>query len=225
MTLNIPKLQYTIPMVLSSGVPTQTFQRWWQEVADNIVTSVNGLADAVADITTLQTQMNDRITEIAAIQSDLSDQLAQIIAAQNAAAAAQTSADNAQTTASTAEKNDKISASVTSPSQVLSAFDAGSDATINLAAHTRLYGDNTTLPGIASATFTGCAYGTTYAVYYDDPTTSNTSPTYVLTTILSDAMFNRADGRHFVGQITTPIAGGGSTSGGLMPPGGGGPYP
>lgn len=141
------------------------------------------------------------------------------------AAAAQSTANTANTTANTAKKNDKISASATSPTTVLSAFDAGSSASITIAAHTRIYGDNTSVSGVASHTITGLSYSTTYGIYYDDPTTSTTSPTYVATSTLSDAMPNKANGRHYVGQVTTPASGGGSTSGGGVPPGGGGPYP
>jgi len=70
------------------------------------------------------------------------------------------------------------------------------------------------------------AYSTEYAIYYDDPTTANTTPTYHATTALNNAQPNFIVGRHYVDQVTTPAAGGGSVSGGgIKPPGGGGPYP
>jgi hypothetical protein len=210
MALNIPKLQYNLPLALPSGIPTQTFQRWWQEVADNIELNVNDLAAAVADIQTLQTQMNDRITEIAAIQADLSDQLAQIQAAQAAA--------------DVATRNDAISASATAPSSILSASDAGSDATISIAGHDRIYGDGSVVT-IDPSSITGLAYSTLYAVYYDDVNRTGGAKTFVATTVLKDAQYNKVAGRHFCGQVTTPAAGGGSTSGGPGIPGGGGPYP
>jgi hypothetical protein len=140
-------------------------------------------------------------------------------------AASKALADAAQSTASTAKKNDKISASATVPSVVVSASDAGTSATITVAAHTRQYGDGTTL-AVAGGSITGLPYSTLHAIYYDDPTTANASPTYSVTTTLKNAQPNMADGRHYVDQITTPASGGGSTSGsGIKPPGGGGPYP
>lgn len=131
----------------------------------------------------------------------------------------------AQATANAVALNDKISASATDPSVVVTATDAGTDATITIAAHTRRYGDATTL-AVAGGSLTGKAYSTLYAIYYDDSTVSDTTPTYVATTVLKDAQPNAAIGRHYVDQITTPASGGGGTGGGgYRPPGGGGPYP
>jgi len=150
--------------------------------------------------------------------NDLSDNVAAIAAAQAAANAAQTTANTTKTT-------DKISASATVPSVVVSASDAGSSATITIAPHTRQYGDGTALVA-AGGSITGLAYSTEYAIYYDDPTTANTTPTYHATTALNNAQPNFIVGRHYVDQVTTPAAGGGSVSGGgIKPPGGGGPYP
>lgn len=176
--------------------------------------------------TTFRSKFDDVLTTKQALLNAMQSQ-AKTLAdnAQSTANTANTTANTANSTANTTKTNDKISASATSPTTVLSAFDAGSDATINVASHTRIYGDNTSVASIASHTFTGMAYSTTYGIYYDDPTTSTTSPTYVATTTLSDAMPNKASGRHYVGQVTTPAAGGGTTSGGVTPPGGGGPYP
>lgn len=142
-----------------------------------------------------------------------------------AIAAAQATADAASAAAATAALNDKISSSATDPSVVVTATDAGTDATITIAAHTRRYGDGTTL-AVAGGALTGKAYSTLYAIYYDDPTVADTTPTYVATTVLKDAQPNSASGRHYVDQITTPASGGGGTGGGgYKPPGGGGPYP
>lgn len=136
-----------------------------------------------------------------------------------AANAAQSTADTANTTATTAKRNDKISASWTSPGSVLSAADAGSDATITIAAHTRNYGDGTSV-SVSGATKTGKAYSTAYYVYYDDATQAGGAVSYQVTTSATTAAPNKATGRHFVGKVTTPAAAAPPTTGGTVPPGG-----
>lgn len=176
---------------------------WGQKICERLEAEIARQDQAIADIAAAQAAAN---------------------AAQTTADTAQTTADTASTTANTVKTTDKISGSATAPTNCLSATDAGSNATITIAANTRLYGDNTSLD-VSGGTLTGKAYSTTYAVYYDDATCSDTTPTYVATTTLKTAMHNYVSGRHFVGQITTPASGGGGTSGGGTPPGGGGPYP
>lgn len=156
--------------------------------------------------------------------TDLAAQIAAIAAAQATANTAVTNAATAQTTADAVKRSDKISGSATAPSSVLTATDAGTNATITIANHTRLYGDATTL-SVTGGSITALAYSTTYGVYYDDTTTANTAPTYSATTTLKNAMPNFAAGRHYMGQVTTPAAAGAPTGGGGVPPLGGGPYP
>jgi len=155
----------------------------------------------------------DQITAIAALQATQTAQLAQILAAQAAA-------DAAQTTADTAKKNDAISASWTSPGSILSASDAGSNATITVAGHTRHYGDVSSV-SVTGANITALAYSTFYNVYYDDPTRAGGAVTFHATTDPNLALPNAASGRHFCGTVTTPASGGGTTSGGYTPSGGG----
>jgi Flp pilus assembly protein TadG len=143
------------------------------------------------------------------------------IDALNAANAAQAAADAAEATATTTKRDDKITASSIIPANVLTATDAGTDATIAAAAHTRIYGDASQL-SVGGHTFTGLAYSTAYGIYYDDPTCSDTTPTYHTTTTISNALNNFVAGRHFVGTVTTPAAGGAASSGGVSPPGYGG---
>lgn len=168
-------------------------------------------------------QKNCELTE--AQLADLSGLVADLAAAVADIATAQAAADAAQAVADAVALSDKISASATDPSVVVTAADVGTDATITIAAHTRRYGDGTTL-AVSGGSLTGKAFSTLYAIYYDDPTTADTTPTYVATTTLKDAQPNAASGRHYVDQITTPADGGpGTGGGGYQPPGGGGPYP
>jgi hypothetical protein len=101
----------------------------------------------------------------------------------------------------------------TVPTTILHASDAGSNATITIDAHTRVFGDATTL-AITGGSVTGLAYSTTYAGYYDDMTLLNGAPTFHFTTTLKDAQTVAADGRFFLGIITTPAALGATVDGG-----------
>lgn len=160
---------------------------------DQVETALNDIDGNVAAIAALQADMLDRITEIAAAQ---------------AAADAVTLANS-------------ISSSFTSPGTILSATDAGSNASVIVAAHTRKYDDGTNL-SVNSHTFTGKAYTTTYYVYYDDATRADTTPSYQITTNPNTALSNTVAGRHFCGSVTTPAAAAPDTSGGVDPPSGGG---
>ena len=201
-------MAFQLPRMPAGGFASLTpelQQIWWQQVVEAIEGQENSQNDQIAAIQALQADM-------LAVQNDLVAQLALINAA--------------QATAETAQTNDAISGSATQPTTVLSSSDGGTDATITVAAHNRIYGDGSVLAIAGPTDITGLAYGTLYAVYYDDATRSDTTPAYVATTVLADAQPNKAPGRHFVGQVTTATAGGGSTSGdGPRPPGGGGPYP
>lgn len=101
----------------------------------------------------------------------------------------------------------------------VSATDAGSNATINIAAHDRVYSDKTV--AISSGSLTGKSYSTLYLVYYDDAGRDGGSVTYVSTTDPTLA-YNSSDypDRHFVGYVTTPSSGGPDTGGGGSSPSG-----
>lgn len=124
--------------------------------------------------------------------------------------------------AETAQVNDARSSSYTVPTNVLTGSDAGSDASIAIAGHIRVY------PGrvdktVDAGSLTGLAYSTAYFVYYDDPDLAGGAVTFVATTVQKDSQVGAAAGRHFVGTVTTPAGGGGASSGtGTYPPGGGG---
>lgn len=212
MALNIPKLQYNLPMTLDTGVPTQTFQRWWQEVADNITSNFNSLSQAVADIQTLQTQMNARISEISTLQTQMNARITEI-------STLQTQMNDRITEISNAVRDYSIGLGWMSPGSVLTSADNGTNANIVIANHTRKYGNSTSV-AVTGATITG-AYGTLYYVYYDDPTRAGGAVTYHTDTNPNVAANNAASGRHYVGSITTAAAGGSATTGGgTVPPGG-----
>lgn len=136
----------------------------------------------------------------------------------------------AQSTATAAARELARINSYTAPTSVLTAADVGTDATITIAAHTRVYPVQGSIDvpdlSIIGGTITGRAFSTQYYVYYDDTTLADTTPAYLFTTVAATAQVGAAAGRHFVGVITTPADGGGGTGGGGgSPPGGGGGFP
>ena len=188
-------MAFELPRLPFVGFTQEQFQIWWQQIAEAIEEQIGAQQTAI-------------------------DALAAAVAAQASADAAASDAADAQNTADTAKRDDAISASWTSPGAVLSASDAGSNATITIAAHTRKYGDGTQL-NVSGDTITNRNYSTTYYVYYNDANRSDTTPNYQSTTNPNTAAPNAGAGRHFVGKIVTPASGGGATSGGTVPPGGG----
>jgi hypothetical protein len=189
--------------------PTQPqwgqFQVWWQQVVSSLQGELGALATAQAALAAAvaaQSTANTAVTN---------------------AATAQTTANTADSTANTVKRDDSISTSWTSPGTILSATDAGSNATITIANHTRKYTDATS-KSVTGGSLTGLAYSTSYAVYYDQTSRAGGSVTYHATTDPNTGLANAAAGRHFCGKITTPASGGGATSGGVNPPSGGGAY-
>lgn len=134
---------------------------------------------------------------------------------------AKTLADTAQSTADTVHVNDSVSSSWTSPGVILSASDAGTSATITISNHTRKYNDASG-QSVTGSSITGLAYNTTYFIYYDDNSRSGGAVSYQATTNPNLALPGAATGRHYCGEIKTPVAGGTGTSGGVSPPGSGG---
>lgn len=149
--------------------------------------------------------------------------LAAAVAAQADATSALTNAATAQSTANTVKRDDSISSSWTSPGTILSASDAGTDATISISAHTRKYSDVSSV-SVNSGSVNGLAYSTSYDVYYDQTSRAGGAVTYHATTNPNTGMPGAAAGRHYCGTITTPAAAAPPTSGGVNPPSTGGRY-
>lgn len=106
------------------------------------------------------------------------------------------------------------------PTLTLTAADVGASVTITVASHIRRYADATEV-AVTGGTVTGLAYSTVYAVYYDDATRTLATPTFVATTDLETGQHNYAEGRHYLGTVTTPAAAGPPTTGGSPPAGSG----
>lgn len=198
MTLILDKLQSGQAIVDGQGRPTPYFMTLMQR---------------------RDRQIEDAVTAIEAVNVEQASQLAQIIAAQNSANAAQDAAEQG------AREIARI-ASYTSPTAVLEAGDDGTDATIEVFAHTRIYPVQGSLDvpdlAITGSLLVGLLPSTTYAVYYDDVSLADTTPAFVASTDIGAAQVGAAPGRHFLGVITTGAIGDPpSTGGGTYPPGSG----
>lgn len=147
----------------------------------------------------------------------------------------------AQATATASSRELARINSYTDPGVVLSGKDQAVGASVEIAAHTRVYPvqgsidvADVVIPAPVSLTLeadgtTGIINATQYSVYYDDTTLADTTPDFKAVksaTNHGDAQPGAAAGRHFVGIVTTPANGAGDTTGtGGAPPGGGADFP
>lgn len=94
----------------------------------------------------------------------------------------------------------------------ISGTDAGSNATVTVSAHTRLYGS--TSVAVNGGSVTGLGYATRQFIYYDDPTDAGGAVSYAATTTQADALTSDTNpNRHFVATIITPAAAAPPTTG------------
>lgn len=191
--VRIPTLSQRDPAVDDAGRFTNVTLRTLNDALEQIVVAINAIAS---------------LPEIQAALADLDA----------ATAAAQAAADNANA-AATATTNVTSLANSYVSGLTLTASDAGTDATITISAHTRVYGDGTSV-SVSGGSLTGLAYDTTYYIYYDQPSRAGGSVTYQSTT---DATVAAQTGdRHVVGSTTTPLAAGAPIDGDpVLPPGSG----
>lgn len=175
-------------MANSDGTVTAEFQAKWQSVMENIESSVNAVIDA----------------------QNAAD-------AANAAAAAADAAAAAATSAAATASADSSLASSGVTGLTMTATDAGANATVTISAHTRIYGDGTSV-AVSGGSVTGLAYSTGYYIYYDQASRAGGAVTYQTTT--SAATAAQTGDRHSLGAVTTPAGGGGPVDGNVnLPPG------
>ena len=175
-------------IVVQDGTPTHQFQQNWQNQGKAIEGAIQILAEAVDGILAAQAAA-EAANAAAAV-------------AQDAAATAQVAAEAANDAAAAVGSEGTITASGTS-GLTLTATDAGTDATVNISAHTRIYGDGSSV-SVSAGSITGLAYSTDYWVFYDDPTRAGGAVTYQHSTDPADAV--QTGDKHSVGAVTTPAA-------------------
>lgn len=96
-------------------------------------------------------------------------------------------------------------------SNPLTAHDAGSSVTINIASFNMRIAGEASDPSYNSGSVTGLSYNTLYYIYFDDPAPFGGSVTYVTTTNKEQAF--QGISRFFIGSIQTPAAGAPDTVG------------
>lgn len=177
------------------GTINDNFQAKWQRVMEEIESSVNAVIDA---------------------QNAADAANAAAAAADAAATAANTAAATAQTAAETVAADSSLASSGVT-GLTMTATDAGADATITISAHTRIYGDGTSV-SVTGGSVTGLAYSTGYYLFYDQASRLGGAVTYVATT--SAATAAQTGNRHSLGAVTTPAAAGPPNDGNVnLPPG------
>lgn len=193
MAIKLPDLQKHVPIVENVDKPSFAFSVWWNKVVRILEQAFNTLEDNIEAINL----------------------------ALEAAGIAQVAAENAQAAADAANASAAGSNSVASLTNsgvtgcTISATDAGSDASITISNHTRVYGDGTNV-AVTGATLTGRAYSTFYYIYYEDAARTGGAVTYLTTT--DEAVAVQTGNRHVVGSITTPAAAGADQDGTRLPP-------
>ena len=192
--VRVPTLGQAVPIVDDQGNPTAQFVQIWNNALTQIVASLN---------------------QVTAAQSAATS-------ANAAAASANTAAASANTVATTISSAQQLGTSYVSGA-VLTATDAGANATVTVGAHSRYYPQNNgtvTIVAVNTGTVTGLAYSTKYFIYYGDPARTGGAVTYAATT--SAAAAAQIGNRHIVGAVTTPAAAGAAITGAYTrPPGSG----
>lgn len=180
-TIRIPDFQQSRSIVDKDGRPTAEFMRALNTAFKTLVNDANATNAALA---------------AAGIAT------AAAAAANASAATANASAAAAQVAADTVTADANLANSYVT-GVTITATDAGANVTIAVTAHSRVYGDGTTV-AVNAGNITGLAYSTKYYIYYDDPTRVGGAVTYFATT--STATAAQAGDRHTVGSVTTPAA-------------------
>ena len=164
------------------------FERYWDQTLTQIEASVNGILAAQA----------------AAVAANAAATTAQAAAvtANTAATAASTAASTANTAATAVTAQSNIASSYVTGCTI-TATDAGANVTVTISAHTRVYGDGTSV-AVSGGSLTALAYSTTYFIYYDQASRLGGAVTYVATTSSSTAA--QLGSRHVVGSALTPAA-------------------
>lgn len=181
MTIKLPRMQRLFPIVEGAGLPHRSFHQNWDKAMETIESALNSVIAAQAAA--------DAANAAAA-------------AADAAAIAAQGAADDAASTSALANSG------VTGAT--ITGTDAGANVTVTISAHTRVYGDGTSV-SVNGGSVTGLSYSTLYYIYYDQASRAGGAVTYLATTSQTTAA--QTGDRHLVGQVTTPAALAGPTDG------------
>lgn len=177
MSVRLPRLQGTNPIVDKDGRPSLTFVRYFQSFAEQIERVINAIATIL----------------------NITDELDAAIAQANAAAvAAQGAADTAAAQAAATKREAALTGSYIDPDGVLTA----SPTVITIAAHTRRYADDTSV-SVNGGTVPAPAPLSVAYISYVDTERAGGSVSYMVT---EDPPSQTGD-THVVGAVTIPDTG------------------
>lgn len=209
MILKLDRLQRSVSIVDSTGLPSVQFQRFWQGNAEALEASnaqILEVLDQIAAILGITDELNAAI-EAAQTAAD---------SANAAATDAQTAADTATAAADTAAAESSLATSGTT-GLTITATDAGASVTVAISAHNRIYGNGASV-AVSAGSITGLAYSTTYYLHYSDPARAGGSVTFLAST--SQAAAAQTGDTHSLGAVATPAAAAPPTDGRPnLPPG------
>ncbi len=210
MAFSLPPLPQNMRITDANGQPSVAFSIYWERFKTAIEDNVNGINDALEaaglaqDAADAANAAADTANNAAAVaQASAND-------AQTSATNANTAASNAQNTANQVTSDTSLQNSYVTPNNIVTATDAGATATINIAAHTRVYGDGTSV-SVNAGSIVGAPHSTLEYVYYDQPSRAGGTVSYQFTP--SETTAAQTGDRHTVGKVTTPAGGGGPTTG------------
>lgn len=114
-------------------------------------------------------------------------------------AAAQAKAEEASAAADVVSKDSALQSSYTDPIGVLT---ANADGTVDIASHTRVYGDGSSV-AVTGATLSGYGAGDNVRPYYDDIEQAGGAVTWLAST---SGVISQTNGIHLVGVAVIPAA-------------------
>lgn len=196
-------------------MPLPKFLKIKKMVASDVIVDGEGKPDA-----TFLRGYNDNLDNLRRVVNALTEQVADITTALEMAGIAIETAD-------ALAKRDALTNSFVDPVLVLQAATSTTDPTkaqVTVAAHSRKYGDGTSI-AVAGGLLDLLAFDTLYYVYYDDPARTGGTVSFLAT---SDVIVAAQTGnRHLVGSVITPALAGDPPvgGGGPRPPGSGPSYP
>lgn len=178
--------------------------------------------DKGAPTTAFLRQLNDMVSNIGSAVNSLKSTQDDLIATIEAAGIALTTAEAAHDLAIAQGKSASLIASYVDPSGVLTAEIDPADSTkakINIASHTRKYGDGSSV-SVAAGSVSGLNQNTDYYITYMDTAFAGGTVSYQAQSSYLSAAQDNPTGQHTVGDIVTPASGEPPTTGGdVRPPG------
>lgn len=196
--IRLPRLQSQAAIVDKDGKPTLTFTRYFQSFAEQIELVINKIAELLG------------ITE--QLDAAIAAAMAAAAAAQAAAEDAKDAADNATADNAASTREQALVSSGIMPRTVVAANAVGD---VSIAAHTRYYGDGTSI-AVDAGSLSGYAPGDQVYVSYEDAARTGGAVTYEG----SSGFQSQTSDRHVVGSVVVPSTGVQTGQPGPAPPGG-----